>query len=361
LHPSAVYMLTAMLTTGQVATCVTAVLAICLLSGGCTRTRAASEPTASKLQVVEPAVPPRPRALRTLGTIVAQRALSVQVPRISGQGGGVTLVHLIPNGSVVQIGDVLAEFDGTSQVKTQRDAQAKYDDLSHQVEQKIAEDHSNVAKRASDLAQAMADLEKARLEIRKGPVLSDIDQLKNTEKLHDAEVHVKSLLISNQLHEDAERAELEVLVLQRDRQKLTLARLKNDFDKLTIKAPINGMVALNNVWKNNSMGHAQEGDQLFPGNPLLRIFDPSIMVLELSVNEADGAALRKGSKAIVHLDAYPALEFTAHFDSASPVAASALGSPLKTFAARYLLDSKDPHLLPDLTAAADIVPPEGEL
>lgn len=286
--------------------------------------------------------------------------MSVQVPRISGQGGGITLVHLIPNGSVVKVGDVLAEFDSTTQIKTQRDAQAKYDDLSHQVEQKIAEDHSNAAKRASDFVQAMADLDKARLEIRKGPVLSDIDQLKNAEKLHDAETHVKSLLISNKLHDDAERAEIEVLVLQRDRQKVTLARLKNDFDKLTILATINGMVALNNIWKNNSMGHAQEGDQLFPGNPLMRIFDPSTMVLELSVNEADGAALRPGSKAIVHLDAYPALTFTAHFDSASPIAASALGSPLKTFAARYVLDSRDSHLLPDLTAAADIFPPEND-
>jgi len=265
---------------------------------------------------------------------------------------------LIPNGSVVQTGDVVAEFDSTSQIKAQRDAQAKFDDLSHQVDQKVAEDNSNAAKRDSDMTQAMADLEKARLEIRKGPVLSDLEQLKNAEKLHDAEAHVQSLLRSNKLHDDAERAEIEVLALQRDRQKVTLARLKNDLDKLTIRAPINGMIAMDNVWKNNSMGHAQEGDQLYAGNPLLRIFDPASMVLQLSVNEADGAALRPGSKAIVHLDAYPALEFAAHFDSASPVAASALGSPLKTFAARYILDSRDPHLLPDLTAAADILPPE---
>jgi HlyD family secretion protein len=336
-------------------------LGICLIGSACSRSRAASDPVAPKPVVSEPvppAVTPQPRVLRTLGTIAAQKALSVQVPRISGQGGGLTLVTLVPNGSVVKIGDLLAEFDATAQMKTQRDAQAKYDDLSHQVEQKIAEAHSNAAKRSSDFAQAMADLEKARLEIRKGPVLSDLEQLKNTEKLSDAEAHVKSLLISNKLHDDAERAEIEVLVLQRDRQNVTLARLKNDFDKLTIKAAINGMIALDNIWKNNSMGHAKEGDQLYPGNPLLRIFDPSTMVLQLSVNEADGAALRPGSKALVHLDAYPALTFTAHFDSASPVAASALGSPLKTFEARYLLDSKDPHLLPDLTAAADILPPE---
>ncbi len=339
----------------------TGLVAICLIAGACTKTRAASDPVAMKPQVAEfstPQATPQARALRTLGTIAAERALSVQVPRISGQGGGLTLLTLAANGSVVKTGEVLAEFDGTAQMKTERDAQAKFDDLSHQVEQKIAEAHSNAAKRASDFAQAMADLEKARLEIRKGPVLSDLEQLKNTEKLHDAEAHVKSLLVSNKLHDDAERAEIEVLVLQRDRQRVTLARLKNDFEKLTIHSPINGMVALDNIWKNNSMGHAKEGDQLYPGNPLLRVFDPSTMVLQLSVNEADGAALRPGSKAMVHLDAYPALTFTAHFDSASPVAASALGSPLKTFAARYMLDSKDPHLLPDLTAAADILPPE---
>ncbi len=348
-----------MFTVGRAAPSVVVLIAIGLGVSGCTKGRSASTSTPAALpSPSEVSAPARPRPLRTLGTIAAQRSLTLQTPRISGQGGMLTLTHLVPNGSTVKAGDVIAEFDSTAQMKTERDAQAKFDDLSHQVDQKMAEDHSNSAKRDSDLVQAEADLEKAKLEIRKGPVLSDLDQLKNTEKLRDAEAHVKSLHRSNQFHDDAEKAEIQVLVLQRDRQKLTLARLKNDFDKLTIRAPMNGMIAFDNIWKNNSMGHAQEGDQLYPGSPLLRIFDPAVMVLQLAVNEADGAALRPGSKAVVHLDAYPGLTFTAHFDSASPVAASALGSPLKTFEARYILDTKDAHLLPDLTAAADILPEE---
>ena len=336
-----------------------ALLAVTLAGAGCgTRQAPASPPAAetSRSAPVESAGPTR--GVRTIGTIAAQRITLVQVPRISGQGGTMTLVKLAPNGSLVHHGDLLAEFDSTTQVKSQRDALARFDDLSHQVEQKRAEDRSNAAKRATDLAQANADLEKAKLEIRKGPVLSDLDQLKNAERLRDAEEHVKSLLRSNQIHDAAERAEVGVLVLQRDRQELTVAHLQRDLDKLTVKAPIDGMVSLENVWKNGSMGHAQEGDQLWGGNPLLRIFDPASMVLQLAVNEADGAILQPGSTAVVHLDAYPSLTFLARFDSASPVAASALGSPLKTFTARYLLDSRDPHLLPDLTAAADILPPE---
>jgi HlyD family secretion protein len=334
-----------------------ALLAAGLACAGCGARKAAANSAPETSGNAAALSPAPPRGVRTVGTIAAQRITLVQVPRISGQGGQMTLVKLVPNGSVVHVGDLVAEFDATAQIKSRRDAQAKFDDLSHQVEQKMAEDRSNAAKRVSDLAQANADLEKARLEIRKGPVLSDLDQLKNAEKLRDADEHVKSLGRSSQFHDVAERADVGVLVLQRDRQKLTLAQLQRDLDKLTVKAPIDGMVSLDNVWKNNSMGHAQEGDQLYAGNPLLRIFDPTSMVLQLSVNEADGAVLVPGSTAVVHLDAYPSLAFTARFDSASPVAASAVSSPLKTFAARYLLDSKDPHLLPDLSAAADILPP----
>ena len=64
--------------------------------------------------------------------------------------------------------------------------------------------------------------------------------------------------------------------------------------------------------------------------------------------------LVRGAKAIVHLDAFPQLAFTAHFDSASPVASAPMDSPIKTFSARFILDQSDPHLLPDLSAAVDI-------
>jgi multidrug resistance efflux pump len=162
------------------------------------------------------------------------------------------------------------------------------------------------------------------------------------------------LKISNSFHEKAEAAELQVLKLQALRQKVTLERMEADANRLVIKAQIGGMVALQNVFRNNSMGHAQEGDQLWPGQPLLRIFDPKVMVLDLSVSEADGSVLHPGVVATVRLDAYPSLVLSAHFDSASPVASSALGSPLKTFGARFLFEQTDPHLLPDLSAAADI-------
>jgi multidrug resistance efflux pump len=278
----------------------------------------------------------------------------LQVPTVEGQAGNLTLTYVVQNGSRARQGDLIAEFDSTDQLKQAREAQAKFGDLSHQVEQKQAEQRNNAEKRNSDLLQAEADLKKAAIEIRKGPVLSEIDQQKNAVKLEDATEHVSSLQRSIHFHDLAEAAELRILELQRDRQKIAVERQRANAAKLSLRTPIPGMVALENTFRNNSMGRAQEGDQLWAGQPLARVFDPSSMVVDLSVGEPDGAVLVPGAKAIVRLDAFPEREFTAHFDSASPVATAPMGSPIKTFTARFVLDQTDPHVLPDLSAAVDI-------
>ena len=303
--------------------------------------------------VVANSAAPR-HSVRATGVVRAVKSITVVVPRIEGQGGNLTLATLADNGVSVAPGATLATFDRSNELRLLREAETKFDDFQHQIEEKKAEHTSNAEKRVADLQQAEADLRKAEIETRKGPVISAIEQEKNQVKVTDAREHVASLERSNQFHDTAEAAELRILELQRDRQKVAVVRQKSNADKLVVKAPIPGMVALQNVWRNNSLGHAEEGDQLWPGSPLLRLFDPAAMNVEVSVGEPDGAVLAPGAKAIVRLDAFPDIRFTAHYESASPVATSALGMSVKTFTARFRLDQTDPHLLPDLSAAVDI-------
>lgn len=298
--------------------------------------------------------PPARRSVRVTGRTAALHSFLVQVPRQYGSGGQLSLLSLIQNGAHVKAGELLAEFDSTDQLKQARDAEAKFDDLSHQIELKRADQKDAAEKRHADLIQAQADLDKAEIDIKKGPVLSDIDQQKNAVKLADARAHVASLLKSSHFHDQAEAADMRILQLQRDRQKLTVERQKDNATRLTLRSSIAGMVALENTFRGNSLGHAQEGDRLYPGQPLLQVFDPSTMVVIVSVGEPDGAILRPGCKAAIHLDAFPDLAFTAHFDSASPVATGALDSSVKSFTARFIVDQTDSHLLPDLSVAADI-------
>jgi membrane fusion protein (multidrug efflux system) len=308
--------------------------------------RAASGPPATSA--------PLPRETRITGSVEAVHSSKILVPQIYGQGGALTLTSFIINGSHVHEGDLIATFDATQQVDNVRDAQAKFDDLGHQVDQKRAQNHADAEKRASDLQQAEADLAKAEFEIKRGPVLSEIDRLKNEQRAAIARLHVDSLRRSNALHDQADAAALRYLELQRDRQKVTLERYQNNIRLLEVHAPLAGMVAHEMVFRNNSMGHAQEGDQLYRGQPLVSIFDPTEMVVRCTVEEPDDVNLSPGATAVVYLDAYPELVLPAHLESSSPVAASALGSPIKTFVALFKLDKTDPHILPDLSAAVVI-------
>ncbi|HWQ55893.1 MAG TPA: efflux RND transporter periplasmic adaptor subunit [Bryobacteraceae bacterium] len=302
---------------------------------------------------------PSSRGVRATGIIQPVRFFTVQVPQMSGQSSGrLTLTMLVPNGSAAKAGVVVAEFDRTTQLDNARDANAKFDDLSHQVEQRIAQNRADAAKRNAELEKARADVAKAEIELRKGPLLAEIRRLAAEVKLADAREHVASLEKSRVLYDKAAAAALRILELQRDRQKVSLERALRNSEKLQIKAPLEGMVALESVWRNGSMGPAQEGDQLWPGQPLMRIFDPSHMEVRVSLGEPDGAVLGPGARAEVRLDAYPDLVFRAAFESASPAAASAIGSPIKSFAARFRLERSDPHLLPDLSAAVVIEPAE---
>ena len=78
------------------------------------------------------------------------------------------------------------------------------------------------------------------------------------------------------------------------------------------------------------------------------------MVVRCTVEEPDDIAIAAGATASVYLDAYPDLMLPAHLETSSPVASSALGSPIKTFIALFKLDKTDPRILPDLSAAVVI-------
>jgi HlyD family secretion protein len=323
--------------------------AISVLLASCSR----STPPTTYAATSPPAVASAPvvREVRLTGTVMAVHSSKILVPQIYGQGVALTLTHIIENGAQIKVGDRIASFDATDQIDKARDAKAKFDDLGHQVDQKSAQNNADAEKRAADLRQAEADLAKALIELKKGPLLSEIDRLKNEQKAAIAKTHVESLQKSNVQHDQADAAARRILELQRDRQKVALERIQSNMDKLEIKSTLAGMVAIQNTWRNNTNGHAQEGDQLWRGAPLLSIFDPSEMTVRCMVGEPDGSALKPGARATVYLDAYPDVRLPAHFDYASPVASAPPGSPIKTFTGFFKLDKTDPHLLPDLSAA----------
>src|SRR5271157_137697 len=101
--------------------------------------------------VAQPAPGQRARTIRATGLIRALESQSLRVPQLSGTGLRLTVMRIIANGSKVSKDDILAQFDPTSLLDAERDAQAKLDDLSHQLDQKKAQVSSDDAGRVSQI------------------------------------------------------------------------------------------------------------------------------------------------------------------------------------------------------------------
>ena len=294
----------------------------------------------------------RSRTVRLSGILEAVRSTRVVVPQVTGPTFQMTLTRLVPNGTVVKQGDLIAEFDPLEQLDQARQSAAKFEDLSFQVRQKTADNVAAAERRASERQQAQATLDKALLEVTKAPVLGAAEAAKNKLLAAKAQAQLESLARRQPEEERADKAALRVLELQRDRQKANHERAQANLEKLRLRAPLAGMVAHATRYNNGAMVRPQEGDRLSRNNLLMSIFDPGEMLVRASVAEPDGALLRAGLQVTVYVDAFPDVALRGHFVTASPVAAAPLFSEgVKSFRAVFRLDEKDPRLTPDLSAA----------
>jgi len=297
-----------------------------------------------------------PSRLRLTGKTQAATSRAIRAPLLSGQQfSTLTVVRMIPSGSRVKKGDVLAEFDRQAQLRDFVDKQAQLEDQNGKVLQAQAAELAARAKDETELEQAETTLNKAELDMKKIEIASRIDAEKSQETLEEARATLAQLKQTFVLKRKAGAASIRMLEIQRDRTRETMVHAQANAALMQARSPIEGIVVYTTIWKEGTMGEVQEGDQVRPGVSFMQVVDPSAMEVHVQVNQEDLAALHVGEKARVHLDAYPDLAFTGKLESIDPLGKRGdFSSKVHNFAATFSIEGNDPRLMPDLSAAVDL-------
>lgn len=223
------------------------------------------------------------------------RARAILAPVLAGQYvATLTIIHLAPEGTHVKKGDLLAEFDRQAQTRDYVDKQADYQKLVDQVAQEQAKESAAKAKDETELKTAENNLRKTELEMQKAEIVSQIDAEKNQENLDEAKATYDQLRETFDLKRKAALAGIRILEIQRDRTRQTMMHAQANADLMQIHSPLDGVVVLNTVWKQGSMGEVQEGDQVRPGVPFMQVVDPSAMQVRVLANQEDFSFLAVG-------------------------------------------------------------------
>lgn len=300
--------------------------------------------------------PDRAQVLRLKGTTEAVQSRAILAPLLEGQQiPTLTIIRLLPAGSRVKRGDLLVEFDRQAQVRDYIDKKAAYDKLVDQVSEEQAKEKAARAKDGTELTQAEDSLRKAELEAQKVEIVSRIDAEKNQETLEEAKATYDQLRETFDLKRKAALAAIRILEIQRDRTRQTMMHAQANSDLMQIHSPLDGVVVLNTIWKQGTMGEVQEGDQVRPGIPFMQVVDPSSMQVRVLVNQEDFPSLQVGETATVRLDAYPELALRGKLDQLAPIAQTGdFSNKLRVFVVIFSIQGHDPKLMPDLSAAVDV-------
>lgn len=297
------------------------------------------------------------RTLRVTGTTEATQSYVVAAPTLTGGGlGSLVITHLAPSGAKVHKGDLLVEFDRQNEIKNALDKKAEYEDLLAQIRKKQADQAIAKAKDDTELQQATDAMKSAELETRRNEVVSRIDAEKNLTNLEEAKANLQQLQQTYQLKRAAEVADMKVLEIQRDRARSAMEHSESNAAKMEIRSPLDGIVILNTTWKGNQMGEVQEGDEVRPGVPFMQVMNPGSMQVRARVNQSDVPWLDIGQTVRIHLDAYPGIALPGKLQRLAAIGVtSGMSNKVRTFTGLFNIEGADAHLMPDLSAAVDIV------
>jgi multidrug resistance efflux pump len=256
---------------------------------------------------------------------------------------------------MVKKGDLVAQLDIQSaqdHIDDTRDtvAQSEQDILKRRAEQAV--DWGNLQQ---TLRVARSGFEKAGLEYRTAEVKTDVerellqlnlDEAEATYKQQDAEVATRQ----------GDQAEIRILEITRDLNQAHLNRHLGDIVKFEMKAPMNGLIVMQQIFRGSEMAQIQEGDQVSPGQPIMKIVDPSSMQVEAAVNQSESSQLRISQPATIGLDAFPDLRFRGYVYSIGALAVRGGRESLyvRTVPARVAIQGSDARLIPDLSAWVEV-------
>jgi len=253
------------------------------------------------------------------GTIHPKRSVDVSANTI----GKVTSLA-VAEGDTVTVGDFLLEIDPT-----------EFQSIVRALDAAVRTSQADVA-----LAQAAA--EKAEQDLRRAQELHG-QGLVSVEQLETARTTAR-----------VERARVDAARSRLLQQEANLEKARYDLEKVTVNAPMSGVVTRLNVEEGEN---AIMGTLNNPGTVLLVIADLSTMEARIKVDETEVVKIGVGQSAEVNIDAFPDTTFTGKVTEIgnSPIYTSAgTSGQAVDFEVKVTLDDRIPNIRPGLSCKSEV-------
>lgn len=316
-----------------------------------------AQPQAATIRTASVTTGPLEQVVRVAGTTSSIRFVNITAPRQRGPDRmAMILLDLAPSGKMVKKGEVIARIDARRLRDHIDDVNAIVVASEADIRKRRAEQEAELASLQQNVTVAKANWQKWVTEARAAEIRTFIDQEILNIGVEETRAAYEQQLKDLEFKKAAHRAEIRILELTTERHKRHRDRHVYDLQRYTVKAPVDGMVVRQQIFRNGEFGLVQNGDRLHPGLVFLKVMDTSTMQVEGKISQVDSNLVKIGMKARIGLDAFPEIRLKGEVYSIGALAKSSRQSPwVRTLPVRVRIEGSHPKLIPDLSAYADII------
>lgn len=291
--------------------------------------------------------------LKESGRLKAENSVTITAPPVRMN---LQIVFLVEEGTVVESGDVIVQFDSTELKKMIDDSQAELDIARANLTRNKASMASQMANLKSAVENSQASFRLATLRLEQMKFEADVRIEEGKLNLKQAEISLNRSLEQVEAQREIDSADLMSLEIKIKQAELDLEKTYRDLSRLTIRAPSPGLVVYKETWKGGEMSKVQVGDTPWRGMALVELPDLSVMMVKTAVSEVDVSKLKLGQEVEVKLDAYPDPTFIGDVADIAALARDSDGnSEAKVFDVLIRIRDSDPILRPGMSTTERII------
>ena len=294
-------------------------------------------------------------SLEIRGEIKALKSVGVTAP---AETGNLQILKIVSDGAKVSQGDSIVEFDKT---KTEQDLAQYRSSLKYataDIEQARAQAKLTDEQDLTAVSKARFDLESAKLDASKQEIVSKIEGAEAQLKVNDSKESLKQAEEKLKSDRAVAKATIDGKVEASKKAAFDVQRAETALSKMTLRAPVAGVISLVPVWHPEGPAPFKAGDHAWPGAPLVELPETSSLRVSARVDETERGRLALNQSVTIHMDAIPDRQFTGKIDEISTIASEdySAGWPIpRNFDLRITLDQLDPRLRPGMTAQITII------
>ncbi len=293
----------------------------------------------------------------TAGELMAENSLDIVGPEMAAgrdiRATRVEIQDIIPEGTIVRKGDYIAQLNRTELSNMLKDGQERLTTMKQNLEVKLLDT-------AVQLNGLRDQIKNQEFTVAEREMTLKNSKFESAAIIRQAEINAEQAKrILDQVRRNYSRrmAQVKTDIYNQNYWIRMVEKRVNDMEEVladfTITAPADGMIIYKKEWRGNKR---KAGSFIDPRDRVVATLpDLTTMISKIYVSETDISKIKKGQKAEITVDAFPAKAYKGTVTFMANIGEKLPNTSDKVFEVHLRLDGTDPNLRPSMTSGNKIL------